>query len=356
MMHARRYAAQAALIAAAVLLQILPLPRAWIETTYANGIYAGLARTFVPLSNALPFALGDLLVIVLPAGAIAYAIGAWRRGSGSRLARAAVIVLHLASVVAAVAVWFDAAWALNYRRAPIVQRVAFDPRRVDAGTVAAFARRVVDDLNATAPAAHAEAARTETQLEADIDTSFAPVVRRLGDTYDVAVSRPKRTIFNWWFELAGVGGQWDPFAYETLLNADFLPFERPFIIAHEWGHVAGFGDESDANLIAALTTLRSRDPFIHYSGLFWAYGFLPEDDRAGLKLSPLVVADLVAARRRFLRHYYPGLANIQWSLYDKYLRANRVTAGIVSYSLFVQVLVGTPLDPDGLPLPAPPPG
>jgi hypothetical protein len=37
-------------------------------------------------------------------------------------------------------------------------------------------------------------------------------------------------------------------------------------------------------------------------------------------------------------------------MYDKYLRANRVTAGVASYSLFVQVLVGTPLDADGLPL------
>jgi hypothetical protein len=350
----RQHAAEAGLIAVAVLLQIVALPRSWIETDYANGIYAGLARTFVPLSNALPFALGDVLVIALTAGTIAYAVGAWRRGTGSRIVRAAAIVLRIAAVVAAIAIWFDAAWALNYRRAPIVERVAFDRQRVDAQTVAAFGRRVVDGLNATAPAAHAERARTEGQLEADIDRSFAPVVRRLGDTYAVAVSRPKRTIFNFWFAMAGVGGQWDPFAYETLLNADFLPFERPFIIAHEWGHVAGFGDESDANLIAALTTLRSPDPFIRYSGLFWAYGFLPEDDRRLLKLSPLVIGDLAAARRRFLRAYNPGLANMQWSLYDKYLRANRVTAGLVSYSLFVQVLVGTRLDRDGLPLPARP--
>ena len=63
-----------------------------------------------------------------------------------------------------------------------------------------------------------------------------------------------------------------------------------------------------------------------------------------------VEADLAAARRRFLSHYNPQIYAVQWALYDRYLRANRVAAGVVSYSLFVQVLVATPLDRDGLPL------
>jgi hypothetical protein len=62
-----------------------------------------------------------------------------------------------------------------------------------------------------------------------------------------------------------------------------------------------------------------------------------------------VRADLNAARMRFLRHYDPRVYTLQWAMYDHYLRANRVARGVVSYSLFVQVLVATPLDASGLP-------
>jgi hypothetical protein len=345
----RAYAGDVVLIAAAVLLQVVPMPASWIENDYANGIYAALARTLVPLSNGVPFAIGDAIFIAIVLGVIVYWMVGWRRVRAPRARRFARLVLRTAAVAAFVVIWFDAAWALNYRRVPIVRRVAFDAARLDARNVAAFSTAIVTKLNATAPLAHAEH-ETEAQMESALATAEAPVLRRLGDRYESIVSRPKRTVFNWWFGMAGIGGQWDPFAYETVLNADFLPFERPFAIAHEWGHVAGFGDESDANLIAALTTLRSPDPFIRYSGLFWAYGFLPAADRRARHVSPLVAADLAAARRRFLRTYNPRLSNLQWYFYDKYLRANRVAAGVVSYSLFVQVLVGTPLDRDGLPV------
>ncbi len=349
----RRCTIDIVIILAAVALRSAAFSPAWIEHTYANGVYAGLARTFVPLSNRLPFAVGDLLLIALVAGLGTTWIVGLRRKRYAWPVRTGLLVVRTAAVAAVVVIWFDAAWALNYRRVPVVGRVAFDATRVTPATVTAFSKRIIAALNATAPLAHAHAPSEET-VERSLAQAFGPVARRLGDTYDVRVSRPKTTLLNWWFATAGIGGTWNPFAYETILNADFLPFERPFALAHEWGHVAGFGDESDANLIAALTTLRCADPFIRYSGLFWAYGFLPDADRQAVPVTPLVAADLAAARARFLAHYNPQLFSLQWFVYDKYLRANRVKAGVVSYSLFVQVLVGTPLDGDGLPVSRPP--
>jgi Protein of unknown function (DUF3810) len=232
---------------------------------------------------------------------------------------------------------------------PIMGRVAYDATRVNPQSVAAFSKRIIDDLNRTAPLAHAQPESSEA-MQLALEQAYAPVVQRVGDTWAINVSRPKTTVFQFWFAGAGIGGEWDPFAYETILNADFLRFELPFVLAHEWGHVAGFGDESDANLIAALTCLRSSDPLAHYSGLFWIYGWLPRSEREHTAITPLVAADLAATRERFLRHYQPQLYSLQWFTYDKYLRSRGVTSGVVSYSLFVQVLVGTPMDAQGLPL------
>lgn len=345
----RGWIAYAVLIALAFALQRAPIDPNWIENAYANGIYAWLARTFVPIANSIPITLGDLVLAAIVGGLVLLWIVRLRRTRGARWRELGLLVVRTAAIVAAIAIWFDVAWALNYRRAPIVARVAYDRARVTPASVTAYSKHIVDELNRLAPLAHAEI-ETPEALQAELASAYEPVIARLGDRWNVIVSRPKSTVVDLWFEIAGIGGMWNPFAYETLLNAEFLPFERPFALAHEWGHVGGFGDESDANLIGALTTLRSPDPLIHYSGLFWTYGFLPQADRDKLPVSKLVYADLLAAHDRFLRHYNPQLYSFQWFTYDKYLRANRVSAGVVSYSLFVQVLVGTPLDSQGLPL------
>lgn len=346
----RGVALDAILIVVAIGLQVTPIDRDWIETTYANRIYATLVTTFVPLSNRVPFALGDLLTVVIVLGVIGWWTVRIRAARGRRWRTAALMSLHTAGVIAAITVWFDAAWALNYRRLPIAGRVAYDPQRVTPASVSAFSARIVRDLNRTAPLAHERLNESPAAMRGALERAFEPVVQRLGDRYEVAVTVPKTTLIDRWFAIAGIGGQYDPFAYETILNGDFLPFEIPMALAHEWGHVAGFGDESDANLIGALTCLRSDDPLVRYSGLFWTYSYLPQADRERLPLSPLVASDIKAARGRFLRYFNPHLYAMQWLAYDKYLRANRVSRGVVSYSLFVQVLVGTALDAEGLPL------
>ena len=67
---------------------------------------------------------------------------------------------------------------------------------------------------------------------AQLKRDFLPVVERLGDTWNVAVTVPKTTLADRLYALAGVGGQYDPYAFETLLAATFLPFESPRALAH----------------------------------------------------------------------------------------------------------------------------
>jgi len=345
-----RTAALVALLATALAYALFaaPIAPAWIERGYANGIYAALASTFVPLANALPFALGDLLIVVIVLGFAGFAIRRARRGG-----RLAIVEIALALIAlgGALGIWFQCAWGLNYRRVTVAHRIAYDGARVTDASVAAFARTIAGDLNATAPAAHREIARAGEVDPAILESDFLPVVARLGDSYRVRTSRPKTSLLlDRWFAIAGIGGMFDPFAYETILNSAFLPFERPFALAHEWGHVAGFAAEGDANLIAALTCLRSHDPLIRYSGLFWIYGYLPGDVTAHLPLSALVRDDERNAEARFLRYYQPQLFSLQWHAYDTYLRANRVASGVRSYGEFTSLLVGTPRDAQGLPL------
>lgn len=334
----------AALVALATLAVAAPLSPGWIENGYANGVYARLNETFVPLTNGLPFALGDLLAVA----AVAALTVLWiRRPSVVRAAA------HTLGLLAVIVLAFEVLWAWNYRRAPVIARVAYDPARVTPAAVRRLSERIVRILNDDVAAAHARAAIvTPAELRAELAHDFLPVAARLGDRRPIALTIPKHSLGNIFYEMAGVGGQYDPFAFETILNASFLPYEIPRALAHEWSHVAGFGDEGDANFIGTVTCLRSADPLIRYSGAFWTYAELPATERARLRLAPAVVADFAAARARFLRHYQPQLFDLSWLVYDRYLRANGVAGGVTSYSRFVALLAGTRFDGDGIPLEA----
>ena len=342
----RALALDALAVALAWIATSAPLPRDWIENQYANGLFAAMNRALVPVANRVPFAIGDLEAIVVIVALIAWWTRTLRRTAPKDRRRAVLALLaHTAGWAALGVVTFEVLWGLNYRRATVSARVDYEPARVTDAAVARFSERIVGILNHDVAAAHAEKLDLEKLREA-----YEPVVARLGDRWNVAVSVPKTTLLQPYYEAAGIGGQYQPFGFETLLNASFLEVERPRALAHEWAHVGGFTDEGDANYIGTLACLRSSDPLIRYSGAFWTYAELPQSEREKLRLDPRVIADFEASRERFFRHYKPQIFALQWHVYDRFLRANHVAGGVASYGYFLRLLVGTPLDAGGLPM------
>ncbi len=116
------------------------------------------------------------------------------------------------------------------------------------------------------------------------------------------------------------------------------------MLAHEWAHLAGYADESDANFVAWLTCIRS-DGAAQYSGWLEAYRYaeaaLPRERRRALqrRLSPAVVADLrsIAAR---LGRVNPVVSGCARNVYDTYLRSQGVDEGLASYSAMLKLMVG----------------
>src|SRR4029434_3405482 len=69
--------------------------------------------------------------------------------------------------------------------------------------------------------------------------------------------RPKFSmVLTPFFTRAGISGMINPFALETVVHPDLLPFERPFVVAHEWAHLAGQADEAEANAVGWLACMR----------------------------------------------------------------------------------------------------
>ena len=318
---------------------LFPIPSWLVERWYSFGIYPILQRGLTSASNVAPFPLFDVLWVTIVAAfaAVTYRCiraAGWRAG-GRRLA------VLTARTVAAVYLAFLATWGLNYRRAPLVEKLAFDPARV----TRAAATRLGDDnaltLNGLYARAHASPASLPGLAEA-----FQDVARSLGATRSVVPGRPKPTLLGGYFHEVAVAGMTDPFFLEILIAPDLLDVERPFVIAHEWAHLAGYADESEANFVAWLACRRS-DEAARYSAALALIGYArPGKLKDALDVGPR--SDLYAISYRYSRtNETLRLAARQG--YDKYLKANRVERGVESYDAVVQLILGTGLDPEGNP-------
>lgn len=336
-------------IAGAAAAAFAPWPARFVERWYSTATYPFIQKALTTVSNLVPFALLDALVILTLAVLLAaLAVDVRNR---RRLGWVRVIVrtpVRLVTTAAVFVLLFLLCWGLNYRRVPVRDKLAFDAGAVTARRARDLALTTVDRVNTLYRAAHgAPAAAYE---PAALEPAFAEAERELGVARLARPARPKHTLLDWYFRKAGVDGMTDPYFLETLVVSGLLPFERPFIVAHEWSHLAGFADESDANFAGWLACVHGSEPE-QYSGWLYLYselaGALGRADRiqVSARLADGPRADLRAVAQRIYGERNERVSNAGWRVYDQYLKANGVDSGTANYGEVVKLVVGTRFDP-----------
>jgi hypothetical protein len=330
------------IVVAAGALAVVPIPPAVVERVYSTRFYPLLQRVVTGFSNRFPWALLDGLLIAAIGLLILLAIQDVRR-AGAR--RAAVRTLWRALVMGAAGyLAFLLAWGFNYRRVPLPERLAFDARRITPDAASRLAATTVERLNALHAPAHAAGWPAADTVDGALATALDRALQDLGGDA-ITFGRPKRSMLDWYFRRAGVSGMTDPIFLEIFVASDLLPFERPFVVAHEWSHLAGITNEGEANLAGWLTCVRGSPP-AQYSGWLFMYSEAlaaqPSRDRAALasRLDLGPRDDLRAVRERTAREISPRLSAAGWRVYDSYLKANRVEAGAASYDDVVRLALG----------------
>lgn len=339
-------------IALAAVAAFAPWPPALVERVYSGTIYPAAQPLVTGFSGILPFALLDALIVAAAAmlvWGIVRAVGApagWRRwaslGAGA------------AAIAAGVYLAFLLLWGFNYQRIPLEARLDHDRSRVTAQSVKNAAQQAVEALNRLAPEARAARPGLSAQaLRVSLAPAFAEAQRALGAADITAPARPKTTMLSFFFRWAGVDGMINPLGLEILINPDVLPVELPFVLAHEWGHLAGWAREHEASYVAWLTCQQG-DPAAQYSAWLSLYLHLrrdlPEADRRALdaRLGEIPRADMAAIAER-LSHTRPAVRAASWMTYDRYLKANRAAEGVRSYDAIVSLVIGTATDANGRP-------
>jgi hypothetical protein len=330
----------AGLVLVAIVCAVAPFPPIVIERLYSTGLYLKIQNFLTTASNTIPIAWLDIAVACFLIAAVELVINRVRM-FGPRYA----LVRNLITAAGAAA-WlyllFLALWGLNYRRVPLETKLDYERSRLTRDAALVFLNTAVAAINEGY-----QAARQGTPSQDALESSFADAQIALGAMRLAVPGVPKRSLISHYFRRAAIDGMTDPYFLEIIVNPDVLPFERPFVIAHEWAHLAGYASEEEASFVSWLTCLRGDAP-ARYSGWLAAYqhalAALPRTDRGAVKpLDEGPRQDLQAMAARYARSS-PMVRRASRGIYDEYLRANRVAEGIASYDAVVRLMIGTRFD------------
>jgi hypothetical protein len=340
-------------VLAAVVLLVVPVPQDVVDRLFGRAFYPLSQPVLTGLSNRIPVALLDVAVLGLLACLVAGGFHA-AKAPGRRRAAAFRFLANLVTVAACVYILFLGTWGLNYGRTPLTARLEFDASRVGAESVIELARGTAAELNALRPSG-IRALPDAALAPAELEPGFSFGLRVLGLPAGTVPGRPKWSLLDLYFTRSGVSGMTDPFFLETLVAGNLLPFERPAVIAHEWGHLAGLARESEASFFGWLVCRKS-PPAARYSGQLELFlrsvaALEPRERSATLALlTPEVQADIRAISERNRKDQVRVVSVAAWRTYDKFLRANRVASGVKNYDEVVALVVGTRFTADGAPI------
>lgn len=334
------------LIGLAVAVGVVPLPASWIEQVYSREVYLIGQPILTNLSSFFSFAVLDVIAVFGLVGLIYWWVRALRvNAQKPRMRVVRRMCLNTMATTALLYLIFMFFWGLNYRREPLVTKLDYDVTRISPRLLLDFSNNTVERLNRLHSTASSTGWPTFEELPDRFDAAFGVVQRRLGGSRMAVVGRPKQTLLFPYFERAGIDGMLSPFSLEVLVNHTVLPYERPFLVAHEWAHLAGYANEAEASFVGVLTCLAGDEQSRYSAWLFLLpqlVRHLPQDDRAE------VYARLHEGPRQHLRKIsdrlnrtVPFVRRNASRVYDRFLRANRVAEGIASYGLVVNLLMGT---------------
>jgi hypothetical protein len=331
----------------AVVLFAVPLPESLVEQFYSRSAFRWWQAGVTSLSNLAPFAVLDMFILGVTVFVVLRAMKLMRSARDTSVVGALWEgARRLVRAVAVAALLFLLMWGFNYRRVPLDRTVP--PAR----------QLTVEDLKVAVSDAGALATRLRPSPKGDYPT-FGDVTDWLRAPLDDALGRLKRPglqtaglpkyslILTPFFTWAGVDGMVNPFALETIVHPDLLPFERPFAVAHEWAHLAGAADEADASAIGWLACMRGRPELAYSASLYLiveAGSALPRPvwQDVASRLDPGIRADLDALAERQARQR-PRIQRTAFRVYDSYLRANHVDDGVASYSRALSLILSPPM-------------
>ena len=319
-------------------LPLLSLSPRFVETFYSRGLYRWLTSVLSVASSWFSVSLSELTLysfIIWLLVVIAY-------GVSQRRFKFALVLLGKSLVVALI--WFYAGWGLHYFRLPLdvqlnLPAMMTRPDRAHFIANLNWSIRAANDHWRTIPS------KSLAEFDHEIEAGYTRLLQKIDLPQPCGERRPKFLLVPALFDYTLTSGMFGPFFHEVHLSSSLLPFELPFVLAHEKAHQLGYAREDEANFLAALVCLTSPDSAVQYSGCFsLLVKFLNQTmilgaiDSTVARIRPEVLDDFAAVRERSAR-YAGAISDLAYDSYDLYLKANQIDEGIKNYVGVVDLMI-----------------
>lgn len=312
---------------------------------YSVVLYPLISASLSWLASWIPFSLEEITVVSAVLLLLLIIIAGIKRHKGFRQP-----FLRILEIILWMYVWFYIGWGCNYYRESIYTRTGVQRQSYDESVFNAFLSEYTDSLNASfndLPVGDLHV--IQELMEKDVKDTYAS----LSETYGLSRPRqwqhPKRLLFNDLYSSVGVMGFIGPFFCETQMNNDLLPAQIPFVYAHEYSHLLGVSSEDEANFWGYTVCIASDIPAVRYSGYFSLLPYvlvnasrvLSEEEYRILlsEIRPEILKQYSAQRDFWNSKYSKVLGKIQTTVYDAFLKSNKVSSGTASYLEVIDMII-----------------
>lgn len=327
-----------------ILAQVFAANHRLTEQLYFKTVYPPIAAGLGFVSDLVPFSIQEIIIGALIICLLWRGIGLVKTAVQKRIPWKVCLIKAgkgLFWTAAPLLVLFHLVWGFNYYRVRLVERPHYDRTRVSPENLRTQLQRTLTLVNKLRPGfSPLSAGKLNHELNIVVDRVCLHL-----NGIQVHSSRKIKRFLSGYLALTGFNGVCLPFLMEAHVAIDALPCELPFISAHEKTHLKGHALESEANYIAWLACSRSQQPSIRYSGQFALLRYLlhclpRQEHKQWLKqLHPLVLKDMkdiaekYRRKSRFLRY-------ITRTVYNSYLKSNRIESGMANYGQMVNLVLG----------------
>lgn len=324
---------------------------------YARHCYPVISAILSAFSSLFPFSLGDCFIVVACLWIIGYPFYAWLRKK-----RVGYTIRKMFLFLVWVYLWFYLAWGMNYFRLPFYERTVLVRAEYSAEQFQDFLMEYIDNLNQSYDSAkgmvdqkwfitpfYQSDEKRGDLVAKEVTAGYQSIDKRFGIVFPNRELRPKPMLWSKGMSMVGVSGYMGPFFSEFNLNREVLNVEYPFTFAHELAHRLGIAGEAEANLYAALVTMGSQDAQICFSGYFSLLGYVMNNARRLLpekeyrqffeQISPEILTMYKDHLLYWRGKYAPRIGKVQNTVYNAYLKGNKINSGTQNYSEVVGLLM-----------------
>ena len=322
---------------------------------YADGIYPFFVHTIGFINGLFPFAVGEILILLLIIGAvvgfIVFIISMAQSENRKRLGAIALAVVMCTGVFLYSSYTFFC--GINYHRVPFSQKSGLIPSKYSAEDLEKLCIYLIENANAAAEKiSYDEKGLMSVETEGfDMKAECVTAMGRLSEKYSVLggfYPAPKGVMASEFMSMCKILGIYDPFTIEANYNVNAPDFAIPFTLCHELSHLKGFMREDEANFIAYLACRESDNEYLNYSGFSEAliYAMGQYYSAAGAEkytelyktIHPAIIREM-QNNNAYWKQYDTPVAKVSHKVNDTYLKVQGQNDGVKSYGRFVDLML-----------------